>query len=133
VGFLPDAGAARHLAQKIAQRESWRRDSSKITMPIPDEWLAAGCPPMRRVSLNGSSWQMDGPIVSLGPGGEAKLVFTAARIDRNGVSVLVMTEDIESSIVFEAEIISATAILVESAIIVEADISLVSDTTVTAD
>jgi hypothetical protein len=86
VGFLPDTIAANDLAQKIATRESWRRDTVKITMPIPDEWLVEGCPPLGRCYLHDGHWQMDGLIISIRPrDGEAKFAFSAARIDRLGV------------------------------------------------
>jgi hypothetical protein len=87
VGFLPDTGVANYLAQQIAKREAWRRDSVKVVMPIPDEWLAAGCPPLRRAFLHDGQWQIDGAILEIQEG-EARFSFTAARIDREGQPVI---------------------------------------------
>lgn len=86
VGFLPNAVAANYLAQQIAQREAWRRDSVKVVMPIPVEWLAAGCPPLRRAFLHDGHWQVDGLILEIQEG-EARFAFSGARIDRIGVPV----------------------------------------------
>jgi hypothetical protein len=93
VGFLPDVGVANYLAQRVAEREAWRRDSVNVVMPIPDEWLIAGCPALRRCHLHDGDWQMDGLILSMQEG-EAKFAFTAARINRAGVSVTRMRTDL---------------------------------------
>jgi hypothetical protein len=102
VGFLPDTGVANYLAQQIARREAWRRDSVKVVMPIPDEWLAAGCPPLRRAYLHDGYWQIDGAILSFQEG-EAKFAFTAARIDREGLSVVMVIEEIDLACIIHEE------------------------------
>lgn len=86
VGFLPNKAVASQLASNIAQREQRRRDSLAVTMPIPDEWLAAGCPILPTVSLWDGVWLAEGLIVSLA-GTEAKFAFTASRISRLGLPV----------------------------------------------
>jgi hypothetical protein len=86
VGFLPDANVATQLANNIAVREARRRDSMAVTMPIPDEWLVAGCPILPTVALWDGVWLAEGLIVSM-QGTEAKFAFTAARISRAGVPV----------------------------------------------
>jgi hypothetical protein len=86
VGFLPDKDVATQLANNIAVREARRRDSMAVTMPIPDEWLIAGCPILPTVVLWDGAWLAEGLIVSL-QGTEAKFAFTAARISRAGIPV----------------------------------------------
>lgn len=103
VGFLPDQGAANYLAQQIAQREAWRRDSVQVTMPIPTEWLVAGCPPLGRCTLHDGTWQMSGLIISM-VDQEAKFAFTAARIDRAGVPVVKTLVEVAPKIMLFAEI-----------------------------
>jgi hypothetical protein len=84
VGFLPQM-LANPLAQQIAAREQRRRDAVQITMPIPTEWLAAGCPPLALCTIHDGTFQIDAPIVVLGDG-EAKLSFSGGRINRFVVS-----------------------------------------------
>jgi hypothetical protein len=84
VGFLPDKDVATQLASNIAVREARRRDSMAVTMPIPDEWLIAGCPILPTVALWDGMWLAEGLIVSL-QGTEAKFAFTAARVSRAGI------------------------------------------------
>jgi hypothetical protein len=86
VGFLPDKDVAAQLAQNIAVREARRRDSMAVTMPIPDEWLVAGCPILPTVVLWDGAWLAEGLIVSM-QGTEAKFAFTAARVSRAGIPV----------------------------------------------
>jgi hypothetical protein len=107
VGFLPDTGAANYLAQQIAKREAWRRDSVKVVMPIPDEWLAAGCPPLRRAFLHDGHWQVDGAILEMQEG-EARFAFTAARIDRNSVPIFNPRTEIIARVRPSASITSST-------------------------
>jgi hypothetical protein len=76
-------------------------------MPIPDEWLAAGCPALRRVHLHDGQWQADGLILSM-QAGEAKFAFTAARIDRLGVPLIKAINEIQEGISFSVEITSST-------------------------
>jgi hypothetical protein len=113
VGFLPDIGTANYLAQQIARREAWRRDSVKVVMPIPDEWLAAGCPPLRRAYLHDGHWQIDGIILSL-QGDEAKFAFTAARIDREGQPTISIRNEIIIRVRSRVQIDSATRPLSET-------------------
>lgn len=86
VGFLPDTSVANQLAAEIAQREQRRRDQVAVTMPIPDEWLAAGCPILPTVTLWDGTWQAEGLIVSLA-GSEAKFAFSASRASRFGLPI----------------------------------------------
>jgi hypothetical protein len=88
VGFCPSVGQANYLAQQIADREWRRRDSIKITMPLPIEWLAAGCPPLPRVFLGDGNFEADGLILAISNQSErCEFGFVAARIDRLGVPI----------------------------------------------
>lgn len=127
MGYLPSDGVAKYLAEQIAKRESWRRDSLKITMPIPQEWLAAGCPPLRRCYLHDGHWQMDGLILSI-QGQEAKFAFAAARIDRLGTSVVSLIEDLAMGLVVEADCSLVVPEFLFAGLAYEAEISLLDDT-----
>lgn len=100
VGFLPNEQIADQLAQNLAAREQRRRDSLKVVMPIPDEWLAANCPILPRVTLWDGTWLAEGLIVSL-QGSEAKFAFSASRIARfnaGGVAIPVYLEVVDRTI-----------------------------------
>jgi hypothetical protein len=129
VGFLPSDASANYLAEQVAKREAWRRDSVKVTMPIPDEWLVAGCPPLRRCYLQDGNWQMDGLIVSM-QAGEAKFAFTAARIDRLGEPAMVAIENILFNFIIEADAALDTVNLAIGQFIVEAEIAVQSSSQV---
>jgi hypothetical protein len=127
MGYLPSDGAAKYLAEQIAKRESWRRDSLKIIMPIPEEWLVAGCPPLRRCYLHDGHWQMDGLILSI-QGQEAKFAFTAARIDRLGASVVSLVETLDTGFAVEASCSLVAPEFLSAGLVYEAEISLLADT-----
>lgn len=107
VGFLPSDGAAQYLAQQIAARESRRRNQLEITMPLPIEYLAAGCPPLVRCSLElpttgglaSDDFCVDGPIIRLDrQNGKADFSFTAARVSRAGQQIARLTVVYDSRI-----------------------------------
>jgi Bacterial pre-peptidase C-terminal domain len=102
VGFIPDAGIANLLAAAIGAREMRRRDSAHFTMPIPDEWLVAGCPVLPTFTLWDGDWMADGLIVALSDR-TAKFSFTGNRISRLGLP----TSQIESALASDLEL-SAT-------------------------
>jgi hypothetical protein len=88
VGFCPSVGQANYLAQQIADREWRRRDSIKITMPLPIEWLTAGCPPLPKVFLGDGNFEADGLILAISNQSErCEFGFMAARIDRLGAPI----------------------------------------------
>lgn len=78
-GFIPNQAHADNLAYQIAHREARRRDAAEITMPIPIEWLRAGCPLMARCQVHDAEYQMDGIAIAIGDG-QAKFGFTGGRI-----------------------------------------------------
>lgn len=78
VGFLPSETHAIKLAQNIALREQYRRDAVQLTMQIPIEWLAAGCPPGFKMLCHDGEFWCDAIIISIQ--GEAKFSCSAARI-----------------------------------------------------
>jgi hypothetical protein len=81
VGFLPSQAHADNLARQLGLREIRRRDAVSITMPIPTEWLAAGCPPLTRCQIHNAELQIDEPILMLdGDSREMSLSFTGGRI-----------------------------------------------------
>jgi hypothetical protein len=83
VGFLPSEQVANSLAAAIATREARRRDSATVTMPIPIEWLAAGCPILPTVRLWDGLWLAEGLIITMdSKSQEAKFAFTGARMSR---------------------------------------------------
>jgi hypothetical protein len=81
IGFLPSQAHADNLARQLGMREIRRRDAVSITMPIPVEWLAAGCPPLTRCQIHNAELQIDEPILILdGSSREMSLSFTGGRI-----------------------------------------------------
>ena len=80
VGFLPPT-LADNLATRFAAREQYRRDAVQITMPIPTEWLAAGCPLLFRCQVFDGSFLADGLVIVI-EDGEAKFSFSGGRIDQ---------------------------------------------------
>lgn len=79
VGFIPSQAHADNLARQIGMREIRRRDAVSITMPVPVEWLAAGCPPLARCQIHNTELQIDEPILTISEG-EMSLSFTGGRI-----------------------------------------------------
>lgn len=78
-GFIPSPGHAQNLADRIAEREAGRRDAVQITMPIPIEWLAAGCPLLARCRVHDGEFLIDGPIITIADGA-AKFSFSGTRL-----------------------------------------------------
>lgn len=78
-GFIPSQAHADNLATQIAFREARRRDSAQITMPVPIEWLRAGCPLMGRCQIHDAEYQMDGVAIAIS-NGESKFGFTGGRV-----------------------------------------------------
>jgi hypothetical protein len=103
VGFLPPA-LADGLARQIANREQRRRDSVQVTLPIPDEWLAAGCPLLVQCQIYDGTFQMDAPILVMENNGTAKLSFSAGRIDRLGVATFAESMSIDLEWTIEIEV-----------------------------
>lgn len=79
VGFLPSEAHAVRLAQNIALREQYRRDAVQLTLPIPAEWLVAGCPPGFRMLCHDGEFWCNAIIVSL-QGNMAKFSCSAGRM-----------------------------------------------------
>ena len=78
VGFISSEMQAIALAKHIALREQYRRDAVQLTMQIPLEWLAAGCPPAFKMLCHDGEFWCDAIIISIQD--EAKFSFSAARI-----------------------------------------------------
>jgi hypothetical protein len=81
VGFIPSQGHADNLAYQIALQQIRRRDAMQITMPMPIEWLDAGCPLLARCLVGDGEWQIDAPIVAL-QNNQLAFSFSAGRIRR---------------------------------------------------
>lgn len=81
VGFIPSQGHADNLAYQIALQQIRRRDAMQITMPVPTEWLDAGCPLLARCLVGDGEWQIDAPIVAL-QNNQLAFSFSAGRIRR---------------------------------------------------
>jgi hypothetical protein len=65
VGFLPSQGTADSLARRIAFREIARRDGLIVEMPLPIEWVGAGCPPFALAYLDRDAVVIDAPIIEM--------------------------------------------------------------------
>jgi hypothetical protein len=85
VGWIADQAAANKLARSIAEREQRRRDAVLVTMPIPAEWLSAGCPVLARCQIGANVYQIDGAIIAIDDKG-AKFSFTGGLVLQGGVS-----------------------------------------------
>jgi hypothetical protein len=68
VGFLPTQEHADNIAKQIALQEFRRRDALLITMPMPVEWLAAGCPSLARCRIDAAELQIENPVVVMREG-----------------------------------------------------------------
>jgi hypothetical protein len=79
LGFIPSQQHADMLARQIALREERRRNAVQIEMPLPIEWLAAGCPPLARCLVHDGEFMIDGPIIAL-DGESLKFSFNGGRI-----------------------------------------------------
>jgi hypothetical protein len=79
VGFIPTPGHATSLAQQIALREQRRRSAVQVGMPIPTEWLQAGCPVAFRLLCHDGEFWGEGPIVAFSEG-FAEFSFSGGRI-----------------------------------------------------
>ena len=64
--FVTSQEGADRLVELMAKRELSRRDSKQLTLPIPTEWLEAGCPMAPVVNLGDAKYQLDGITLSLG-------------------------------------------------------------------
>jgi hypothetical protein len=64
LGWLPDGASADKLARELAAQIHRRRSAMKVTMPIPNEWLVAGCPPTGRCTLDGDDWELEAISIS---------------------------------------------------------------------
>ena len=79
VGFLPSQGTANSLASRIAFREIARRDGLIVEMPLPIEWVAAGCPPFATAYLDTDAVMIDAPIIEM-KGTTLVFSFTGERL-----------------------------------------------------
>jgi hypothetical protein len=102
LGFIP-LGMANYLAAQLAAREDRRRHSIKVRLPIPTEWLAAGCPPLASCLLDGSLYQIEGPNISITER-EAFLEFSAGRITRAGAAISALVFSLPSQISIWADL-----------------------------
>lgn len=78
-GFIPSQAHADNLARQIAYREVRFRDAINITMPMPLEWLAAGCPPLARCHIHNAELQIEIPVIVMAAE-KLSFSFTGARI-----------------------------------------------------
>jgi hypothetical protein len=98
LGFIP-LGMANYLAAQLALREERRRNSIKVKLPIPAEWLAAGCPPLATCELDGDLYQIEGPAISISANSsEAFLEFSAGQFTRAGVAIARLVLSLQSQI-----------------------------------
>jgi len=79
VGFLPSQGTANSLASRIAFREIARRDGLIVEMPLPIEWVSAGCPPFATAYLDTDAVMIDAPIIEM-KGTTLVFSFTGERL-----------------------------------------------------
>jgi hypothetical protein len=79
VGFLPSQAHADNMARQIAYRETRFRDAINITMPMPLEWLAAGCPPLARCHVHNAEFQIENPVIVFASE-QTSFSFTGARV-----------------------------------------------------
>lgn len=79
VGFLPSQAHADNLARQIAYRETRFRDAINITMPMPLEWLAAGCPPLARCRIHNAELQIEIPVIVMAAE-KLSFSFTGGRV-----------------------------------------------------
>jgi hypothetical protein len=137
VGFLPPS-LATALATKLAAREQYRRDAVQITIPIPSEWLAAGCPLLACCQVYDGLFQMDGIILSLVEG-MAKFSFSGSRVATysivagvatgNPIPVFDPISEVDLGFVVEIEV---TAEIVPPPIVVAVDLAFVAEIVVTS-
>jgi hypothetical protein len=129
-GFLPDQFRAETLARRIGEREQRRRDQVLVDMPVPDEWLSNGWPLLRRCSIGGDVYLMDGCAVSI-TDDEAKFAFTGALVSRSVAGVptaLYSIEvEVEPEILFEAIITTGLAAIVVGDLVLEPIVSMEID------
>jgi hypothetical protein len=137
VGFLPPS-IATQLATALAAREQYRRDAVQITLPIPIEWLAAGCPLLACCQVYDGLFQMDGIILSLAEG-MAKFSFSGARVATyaivagvatgNPIPVFDPISEVDLGFVAEIEV---TSEIVPPPIAVAVDLGFVAEIVVTS-
>jgi hypothetical protein len=129
-GFLPDAGRAAYLAEKIAVREQRRRDQVLVDMPIPEEWLANGWPVLAKCQIANDVWLMDGCALSIEQG-QAKFGFTGALVSRGGVVPYVITTEINADLVLEVSVTTSLSVVpLPVGIVVTIDAELVVEANV---
>lgn len=87
VGFLPNQAIADQLAKRMAAREQYRRNTIIGKMPIPSEWLAAGCPVLPVFTLGDGDYLCEG-LALVFQHDEAYLGMTGNRLTYNGVSTI---------------------------------------------
>lgn len=81
VGFCPSQAHIDLIAQQIGLREIRRRDGVLVTMPLPIEWLAAGCPPLQRCQIAGGEYQIDNAILAIdGAAKTCTFAFAGGRV-----------------------------------------------------
>jgi hypothetical protein len=101
LGFIPSDAHATNLANQIAQREERRRNAVQVTMPLPIEWLAAGCTPLARCAIGDRTLQIDGPIIQMSDG-EARFSFSGGTVSQGGIAIA--RQMVEIPIFFRVEI-----------------------------
>lgn len=94
VGFLPSFNIADALARRLALREQYRRNTITGKMPIPTEWLAAGCPVLPVFSLVDGDFLIEGIALVFQPN-ECYMGFTGNRMTYNGSPVVTEVIEIE--------------------------------------
>jgi hypothetical protein len=78
-GFIPSQAHADALAVQVAARCARESDPWNVSLPIPIEWVLAGCPPYFRVHLHDAHYEAVAIRVLIGPS-RAAMEFQANRI-----------------------------------------------------
>lgn len=85
-GFVPSQAEADRVIQLIAERELARRDSVRLTMPIPIEWLQAGCPIAPLANIYDTQYQLDAITLTMN---QNEAVFTCSGLRQSTLSAAV--------------------------------------------
>lgn len=80
IGYCPSSESAQLIASRLAFREVARKFADDVSLPLPLEWLQAGCPHFARCQVGDKVYWVDGPAFELTHDAQgrlsAKLQFT---------------------------------------------------------